>query len=617
MRGTHGRNTVILAAVVLAAGLLAGCPQPATVVTVTTDATAFVVGDTVTFTATSTHAEDTSFTWAVDDDQVLEITAKQTGATVTVDCIGAGPAVITATGGTSGVSGTYNVTVTEPVLNTSHAGRYTTYEGAKTCIPCHSGKAEEVHASIHYQWDSQTGGKMVGINGFCTYPAINFIGILTNADGEKVSGGCAQCHVGMGAKPSLEVTTAQLENIDCLVCHGPAYKRKVAKLEDDSLAFVPDEAAMAVPLVEAITDVAKSSSATCLNCHAKAGGGPNNKRGDIEPEHYNATPDFDVHMAVAANGGVGLECISCHTTEAHRIAGQGADLRSNDSDVNLRCTSCHDAAPHSTEQLNAHTARLDCTVCHIPTFANGASGTDMYRDFTAIEYHASKKLYEPVITRASNVEPEYRFWDGTSYISFFGDAVVTDATSGNVIMAAPNGAVNTAGAKIFPFKVHQAMQPKRTDDNSLIGLKMGVLFQRGAFDPNAATPTIVPWLEGATDAQVIEATIRAGASAAGNPLPAGDGAYENVQTERWMGIFHEVQPAENALRCFDCHFGGDRIDFEKLGYGVKDNPNLCGMCHDDYSDVWPAEDLFVEVHEEHVKEKGMNCSVCHNFSAAQ
>ncbi len=619
MGRVQGKSVWPLLVTVLMAGVLAGCPTPpVTTVTVTANATVFEVGDTVTFTATSSRAADAVFTWTVNNDHVLNISAKQCGATVTVNCVGAGTALITATDVVSGVGGYMCVTVTEPEVQLpSHAGRYTTYEGSKTCAPCHPGKAEEVHASIHYQWDSPTGGKMVGMNGFCTYPAINFIGILTNADGDKVSGGCAKCHVGMGAKPALDVNQAQLDNIDCLVCHGPKYKRKVAKFEDESLGFVPDEDVMTVPLVEAITDVVKSSSATCLNCHAYAGGGPNNKRGDIEPEHYNATSDFDVHLAAAANGGVGLECINCHTVEAHRIAGQGADLRPTDSDVNLRCTSCHDAAPHESDRLNAHLARVDCTVCHIPTFARGASGTDMFRDFTAIEFLENKKLYEPVITRESNVVPEYRFWDGTSFISFFGDSVVTDPDSGNVIMAAPNGDILTAGAKIFPFKVHEALQPKRTDDDSLIGLKMGVLFQHAAFDPNAETPTIVPWLEGATDAQVIDATIRVGAKVSGNPLAPGEGAYENVRTERWMGIFHEVQPVANALGCAECHFGGTRIDFDKLGYRVKDNPDLCATCHADYSDEWSAEELFIAVHDKHVDDKGLDCSVCHNFPAAE
>ena len=33
-----------------------------------------------------------------------------------------------------------------------------------------------------------------------------------------------------------------------------------------------------------------------------------------------------------------------------------------------------------------------------------------------------------------------------------------------------------------------------------------------------------------------------------------------------MGIFHAVQPAENALGCLDCHGPDGRLDWRGLGY---------------------------------------------------
>jgi hypothetical protein len=41
---------------------------------------------------------------------------------------------------------------------------------------------------------------------------------------------------------------------------------------------------------------------------------------------------------------------------------------------------------------------------------------------------------------------------------------------------------------------------------------------------------------------------------------------EWVTTERYMGIFHEVTPKEQALQCMDCHGEGARLDWEALGY---------------------------------------------------
>jgi hypothetical protein len=42
--------------------------------------------------------------------------------------------------------------------------------------------------------------------------------------------------------------------------------------------------------------------------------------------------------------------------------------------------------------------------------------------------------------------------------------------------------------------------------------------------------------------------------------------YTWVQTSRYMGIFHGVQPASKALQCLDCHAPGGRMDWKALGY---------------------------------------------------
>ncbi len=42
--------------------------------------------------------------------------------------------------------------------------------------------------------------------------------------------------------------------------------------------------------------------------------------------------------------------------------------------------------------------------------------------------------------------------------------------------------------------------------------------------------------------------------------------YTWVDRDRYMGIFHEVAPAKNALKCLDCHSEGGRIDWLSLGY---------------------------------------------------
>ena len=93
-----------------------------------------------------------------------------------------------------------------------------------------------------------------------------------------------------------------------------------------------------------------------------------------------------------------------------------------------------------------------------------------------------------------------------------------------------------------------------------------------------------------------------------------------ADTERYMGIFHEVAPKEQALECSNCHESGNRMDFAALGYTPKQNRGgkpLCASCHEDESDEWSGSEYFYQVHNKHVQDKKLDCSNCHTFSAPQ
>ncbi len=512
--------------------------------------------------------------------------------TTTATSTATGKPRITATG-----TATATATAMQPPLGTSHAGRYTIYEGSKTCNACHLAEANDVHSSLHYQWHGETpyavgldgGGKMGAMNDFCGYPDINFIGQLVNLDGQTVDGGCSICHVGLGVKPAPEASQAQLENIDCLTCHSVEYRRKVTMV-NGQFRFVPAPERMSVDYMTAITDVTLPGRATCVACHAYAGGGCNNKRGDIESAHIEPpSADFDVHMASTAIGGAGLVCTDCHIVQDHRIAGRGSDMRATDLDVSVRCTNCHEPTLHEAYNIDIHIERVDCTVCHIPVFAKIRS-TDMFRDFRFAEVEPTRRLYEPLIIREANVIPEYLFWNGFSTFYEYATPAIP-GESGRVLMSGPVGDISDPTAKLFAFKHHQAMQPYDLDTNYIIPVRAGILFQTGNIDQ----------------------AIRAGATAVGWPLNSG---YDFVPTERYMGIFHEVSPADQALACSDCHFGGVRMDFDALGYTPKterDGEPLCASCHEDKSDEWSPGELFQKVHDKHVKDKRIECSECHTF----
>jgi hypothetical protein len=547
---------------------------------------AFADGSTRDATAQAAWSEDSAFatigagvltTSAVTGDQPVTVSASLTEAGVTR-------------------SGSVAVTIDDaPAVTGSHAGRFTSFEGTRTCLTCHLSEAQEMHGAVHYQWlgdasestglDSSRAGKLGGINDFCIYPDINWIGKLTTQDGAQVDGGCARCHAGLGAKPSPEATQVQLENIDCLLCHSPSYKRTVAPV-DGQLRFVPDTAAMSVSLLQAAVDIRRPTSDTCLNCHTKAGGGNNYKRGDLEEAHRTATPDLDAHLASKASGGAGLTCLSCHVESGHRIAGRGVDMRERDLPDPVRCENCHGAAPHESSTLDRHTARVDCTSCHIPAFARVAA-TDMVRDWSLPgEVDPTTRLYEPHMVKASHVTPEYRFWNGRSEFYQFGSTAVPGA-DGRVVMAGPLGSIGDVGAKIFPFKHHTGRQPAEPGGR-LLPLKIGIFFSTGN----------------------IAAAIVEGANAVGWAY----GGHEFADTERWMGIFHEVAPHEQALECANCHEGATRLDFAALGYTPKETRNgkpLCTSCHGS-----KEEKPFYTLHDKHVRDKKLDCSNCHTFAAA-
>lgn len=480
-----------------------------------------------------------------------------------------------------------------PTSQPSHAGRFIAYEGSKTCNMCHLDRAYEVHGSAHYQWKGATpdvvnmteGGKLGSINDFCTYPDTSFAFKMTNADGAQVVTGCVRCHTGLGEMPSPDPTPSQLQNIDCLVCHSDSYKRKLTETADGQFRLVPDPAAMSAGLEQAITDIKLPSKGVCLSCHANAGGGNGLKQGDLEMALVDPPRTLDVHMASQQNGGAGLNCVDCHTTHAHRIAGRG-DIRQTDLDVAVNCTSCHQAAPHDNRDLNRHTARVDCTTCHIPSIARGVP-TDVLRDFTESELDVAKRTWEPVIVRQTNVIPQYKFSNGTSYFYKFGDPI--DSPESHVI-SEPVGDISDPAAKIYPVKFHAGVMAYDLEQLRLIPVSARVLWSTGDVD----------------------AAIRQGAASVGWSL---EGEYDYVNTERYMPVFHEVAPKEQALSCNECH-EGKRMDFNALGYTPKAQRNgrpLCSSCHEDESDEWSASEFFRGVHRQHVNEERIRCSECHNF----
>jgi hypothetical protein len=306
--------------------------------------------------------------------------------------------------------------------------------------------------------------------------------------------------------------------VDCLICHAPDYKKGATGPETTGEA-----------LQVAAKSVGEPTREMCLRCHAVAGGGNNRKRGDLELAMGAkvVSKNLDVHMAADMN------CQDCHTTEDHKVAGQGMDLRDADLDIVISCDDgrCHDSEPHPEGSIynEKHTDTLACTACHISTYGK-VEPVEIYRDW--------ENAFTPgMLTKVSNPKPEFVWWDRTQSIMNLGDDIVRN-DEGYVIMAEPGGDLNN-GAKIYAARVHKANQPWDPVTNKILPFKVGTVKNTGnmtqaIFDINGEIHDPVEWTE----------------------------------ATRTLGLFHGVSPKEDALRCVDCH-ENNALNYTELGFETE------------------------------------------------
>jgi Cytochrome c bacterial/Chitobiase/beta-hexosaminidase C-terminal domain len=478
-----------------------------------------------------------------------------------------------------------------------------TYTGGTMCLSCHASQATAMSGAVHYKWEGAyseitnkpgvTGGKLnSAMNTFC----INTLGNWN---------GCGSCHVGAGAKPGTVADATQ--NIDCLICHQTGYKR--VRNATTNL-FEPDLTKMTITMDQAVQTVTKPVKSNCLQCHAKGGGGDGLKRGDLSVINGTTTDrNFDVHMATT---GAKLVCQSCHTYTNHKVKGRGVDLRPTDVAGEIGCatTTCHSnkatlTSGHATTAVNTHLKRVACQTCHIPVAGKkaadavldtvtgfGDQATEYDRTWVTPEWSVANNRWEPTVHKANNIKPAYLFWDGTSWASDLNDAPVVDAATGKIKISRPNGGINTANTKIFPFKYKTSLQPRHIASGKLIALNTSVYFKTAD----------------------VAGAITSGLTNMG--LNAAD-AYDFVSTDEYLLLTHTVSPKAAALACAACHgpnstTPGTQMNLKAMGYTLKGTlAVVCTQCHGSESN--PG---FTSVHSKHVTSKGYDCSFCHNFSRA-
>lgn len=404
-----------------------------------------------------------------------------------------------------------------------HSKLIAKYDGPQTCEQCHPGKIEEVAKSLHYTFKapvvnveglSGDSGKMAGR--YCALPGsippINWLGIL-NPEKKTVSG-CGLCHIGDGSKPTAQLSEAQKNGIDCLICHAKKYdmtKRTVYK-DGSTLKLAQDRSLEAARTVGGVP-----TAEACLRCHNNAGGGPLYKRGTP------FTPEADVHAAR------GLTCTDCHKTEAHRIAmGKVNDIWANELPrVEVSCVSCHSNAPHGEPEYNAHTARIACTTCHV-----GYVGGVVSKDFTAkLVFNEARGIYDVPVQVEKKVRPTYLWFNGQSNKEVH-----------------PQGSRNDPQAKIYPFKRFVGTVPGDAESKEPIPLKLGILFTKGD-------------LAAAIAKGIEESKFKY------------SGKWVPVQEVIYYQASHGIT-VERALRCADCHVANGALDFKALGYSEEEIKKL-------------------------------------------
>ncbi len=478
------------------------------------------------------------------------------------------------------------------------------------CMSCHSTQYSDMFSSTHYQWigaapdmingPTSAQGKYSptdpaaegsGVNSYC----INILGNWPV---------CGSCHVGRGPDPRGAVGQ---ENIDCLVCHSLEYANARARQPDGSNS-------VANPTDSMVQNVTKPTRRNCLVCHAKAGGGNGVKRGDLSisipgvldnATDNNTDANFDVHMNVNGDPVDGnVTCQGCHVFINHRVIGKGSDLRPTD-DVErgseVACTTCHankdTTSGHGSAETNRHVARVACQSCHIPTYAKVP--TEIERDWT--RHHDGSPADgvsgpgHPHTTKASNLTPEYRFWNRKSDNGLLYDTPVIDPATNAYPTSRPVGDV-TEG-KLYPFKYKTAYQPRVNDpghacDGMLVAIDtFGYLKVHG--DINQA---------------IIDGLANMNCAGA---------AVEWVHTDTYQLINHGVNPAAGVADCTQCH-PGSRTDLDTttntmlddVGYALKGpEVDICAQCHRAKS---PKDHESMHAHLD--KGSGMDCLFCHTFT---
>jgi octaheme c-type cytochrome (tetrathionate reductase family) len=401
-------------------------------------------------------------------------------------------------------------------------------EVTRACLECHEDSAEQVIHTAHWRWVSDPVemagraepvmvGKKNAINNFC-------IGIQGNW------AACTACHAGYGWEDET-FDFSNGDNVDCLVCH------------DQSGQYVKGQKGLpaeGVDLLVAAQSVALPTRENCGGCHFRGGGGNAVKHGDLDETLYYPDESLDVHM-----GRYDFQCIDCHRTRDHAIGGRAITV-SVDNENQIACIDCHSERLHADARLNAHTDTVACQTCHIPRVAI-KEATKVHWDWSeAGDPGREEDVHEYLKIKGSfvyekNLKPEFRWFNGLAGRYLLGDPV---DPHGVTPLNPPLGGIDDPQARIWPFKIHTAVQPYDAEYRYLL---QPVTSGEGGF-----------WSEFDWDQ-----ALRLGAEVTDMEY---SGDFDFANTTMYWPQTHMVAPKEQALQCQACHCEGGCLDWQSLGY---------------------------------------------------
>ncbi|MBF0351490.1 MAG: tetrathionate reductase family octaheme c-type cytochrome [SAR324 cluster bacterium] len=397
----------------------------------------------------------------------------------------------------------------------------------KKCLECHPESARQFMKTSHWTWvgthEEVIGnhkpmkvGKKNLLNNFCLSITDNWAS-------------CTKCHAGYGWKDESFDFSSE-ENVDCLSCHDwtGSYVKAGAGLPDAS-----------VDLQAVAKGVGYPRRDNCGTCHFYGGGGLAVKHGDMDDTLIYGSERDDVHM-----GKYDLLCVDCHRTQNHNIPGTAYSV-SVTSRNGVDCIACHEGT-HQDKRINTHIASLACQTCHIPKYAkkiptktdwDWSKAGDVSRKDDPHVYLRIKGEF----IYGQDLTPEYYWFNMNVDRYLLGDLInpetVTDINK-------PLGGIDDPNAKIWPFKVHRAIQPYDKKFNYFL-------------------PPTTSGKGGYWSDFDWQKALTLGAKASGIPF---SGEFGFTQSAMYWPLSHMVGPKENALNCDDCHGENSRMDWNALGY---------------------------------------------------